>query len=214
MAYSQVKNRLLAYTKIPEVGTLAELNNLPNGQTVLLRGRIIQAEDKKQPADALVVYQVRPKDGREVRFREEFPLVFPAFVLALDDGEILVQPSKTEAQKISYERHYITVGDRELTGFRIGDLVSVQGHWQPARGTTNPIVAEVTGVSGRNKTHLLTEVDTTMYQVRVTRDILGVLTLFSIILLIMQVRLAHAGQLSNAKAQQQPMIPYENRTAA
>ena len=43
MAYSQVKSKFEAYQNIPEITTLAELENLPAGQLVMLRGRISEA---------------------------------------------------------------------------------------------------------------------------------------------------------------------------
>ena len=96
MAYSQVKGQFEPYQHIPEVSNLSALAGLPAGQVVMLRGQISEATPRQEldeVASDLIIFQVRPADGREVRFQEEFPLVFPEFVMELPDGIVAILPS-------------------------------------------------------------------------------------------------------------------------
>jgi len=99
MAYSQVSSRFEVYQTIPEVTRLADLAALPAGQVAMLRGQIAESNPVGHPS-GLLVFQERPTDGREVRFREEFKLVFPQFSLQLLDGVVTISPSETYKQII------------------------------------------------------------------------------------------------------------------
>lgn len=146
----------------------------------MLRGSI--ASSSSASDQSLLVYQERPLDGREVRFREEFPLVFPEFTLALVDGHVAVQPNMDSERSVSYELHRMTLHDREFTGFQTGDIVTVQGGWQPAnRSHSTPAVLVATSVSGAEKATLLAEVQAAMEKVQLARNGLGVLTAVSIV---------------------------------
>jgi len=188
MAYSQVKSKFEAYQNIPEITTLAELENLPVGQLVMLRGRISEATPLHNGTltSDLIIYQERPTDGREVRYQEEFPLIFPEFVMELPDGTLPIIPSLTREHIIQNELHTVTDGDRQRTGFRIGDVVTVQGQWQ------SPALNEVTGITSVHKQALLAEWEIAFQQVRWARNGSGLLTLLSIALLVLQLRRAKA----------------------
>lgn len=185
MAYGQVQRRYVDYTELPEYSTLAELQTAAANETVMVRGQLLAAEaDQSAP---LLIYQERPLDGREVRFQEEFDLVLPKVTLALNDGEITIQPEAVEERTISHEVRTVAIGDRELTGFQAGDTVTIQGKWQPdAEGNTAPALTEVTGISGAEKAILLASVESALQQVGRARNALGILTLVSILLLVMQ----------------------------
>lgn len=186
MANGQVQRRYETYSAIPEHASVAQLRAQSEGDTVLLRGQIV-ALDGTQSAGPLHIYQERPLDGREVRFREEFPQVVPEFALALIDGRVVVQPAGEGERTISHETHRVSVGDRELTGFQIGDTVTVQGKWQPTgEGREIRQVLTVTGISGVEKAVLLAEVQASLEQVRLVRNSLGLLTLVSVVLLVAQ----------------------------
>ena len=146
MAYGQVKGKFEAYQAIPELTRLSALANLPAGQVVMLRGAISPAnQDHSQDPAApdLIIFRERPAEGREVRFQEEFPLVFPEFVLDLPDGPVVISPSQTRERVIHHEIHTVTIGDRQRTGFRPGDMVTVQGEWRRGQSQPDP------GMAGR-----------------------------------------------------------------
>lgn len=186
MAYGQVQRRFVDYTERLEYSTLAELQTTAANETVMVRGQLLEPV-VEQPEMPLLVYQERPLDGREVRFREEFELVFPEVVLALSDGEITIQPETVEERAISHEAHSVVAGDRELTGFQAGDIITVQGKWQPASdGNTTPTLTAVTGISGAEKALLLADVQSALQQVGRARNALGLLTLVSMLLLVVQ----------------------------
>lgn len=191
MAYSQVKGKFEAYQNIPEIATLAELEKMPADQVVMLRGRISEASSlgSEGVAPDLIIYQERPAGGREVRYREEFPLIFPEFVLELSDGTLTIIPDLSRERIIQHELHTVPAGDRQRTGFRIGDVVTVQGQRQPGP-RSGPVLAEVTGITGATKQGLMAEWAAAFQKVASLRNGLGLLTLLSIILLAIQLRRA------------------------
>lgn len=207
MAYSQVKGKFEAYQNLPEVTTLAELEQMQVDQLVLLRGRIAEAiphGDEGVVSD-LIIYQERPTDGREVRYREEFPLIFPEFVMELSDGTLTIIPSATREHVIQDELHTVTDGDRQRTGFRIGDVVTVQGQWQPGPGSRSAL-NEVTGITSAHKQGLMAQWEAAFQKVGWVRNGLGLLALLSIILLVVQLvepelsmRIPKNGQLQQQK---------------
>lgn len=190
MAYSQVKGKFEAYQNIPEITTLAELETMPADQLVMLRGRISEATPLHNGmlAPDLIIYQERPANGREVRYQEEFPLIFPEFVLDLPDGTLTIIPSSTREHVIQNELHTVTDGDRQYTGFVIGDVVTVQGQWQSFA------LNEVTGITSVHKQDLMSEWEVAFQKVGWVRDGSGLLTLLSIILLVLQLRRARASE--------------------
>jgi len=189
MAYSQVKAQFDAYQNIPEVTSLSELTNLPAGQPVILRGQIsADTPGHSQNVDTeLIIYQERPADGRAVRYREEFELVFPAFVMELSDGPVNILPSLTRERVIQEELHTVTVGDRQHTGFRMGDTVSVQGNWAPTQASA-PTLNDVTGITSASKQRLITTWQSDFQKVAWARNGFGLFSLLGIILLVIQWR--------------------------
>ncbi len=198
MAYGQAKGQFDAYQNISEVASLAELTALTSGQVVMVRGQISESGAPRgtPAAPELVVYRERPADGREVRFREEFPLIFPDFVMDLPDGKLIVLASRTRDRVIQHELHAVAAGDRQYTGFRAGDTVTVQGEWQAISAGSRPVLSEVTGITGVNKIALITEWQSAFQQVRGVRNVLALLTLVSILLLVIQMRRARVNQQS------------------
>ncbi len=189
MAYSQVKGKFEEYQTIPEVTSLTELESMPVGKVVILRGQI--SEDTPFRGDAvapnLIVFQERPAGGREVRYQEEFPLVFPGFIIDLPDGSAAILPSQTRERVIQNELHTVVDGDRERTGFRIGDTVTVQGEWQPEIAVM-PALDDVTGITSIDKQSLIADWEDAFQKVSWARNGLGLLTLISLILLVVQLR--------------------------
>ncbi len=205
LAYSQVKGKFEVYQNIPEVTRLSELERMPAGQVIMVRGRIpkkrAQVAEAMGPggegvAAGLIIFQERPADGREVRFREEFELVFPAFVMDLPDGHLAIMPSLTRERVIQHEGHTVADGDRQRTGFRPGDLVTVQGEWQPGQV---PNLSEVTGITGVDKISLVTEWEEAFGKVSRVRNGLGLLTLLSVVLLGGQLRGIKANKVTQAE---------------
>lgn len=187
-AYSQVKGKFEAYQNMPEITRLSELTALPSGQVVILRGQISEATPRRALdliAPDLIIYQERPTAGREVRFQEEFPLVFPEFVMALADGSLVVSPSQAEEHIIQGELHTVADGDRVRTGFRIGDTVTVQGRWQPQVG---PTLIDVTGITSADRASFMADWEKVFRWVGWVRNGLGLLTILSLIILIVQLR--------------------------
>lgn len=195
MAYGQVSRQFERYQDIPEATSLSALQALPAGQVVMARGQI--AEATEQPESDLLIFQVRPAGGREVRFQEEFPLIFPEFVLALPDGTLAVQPSSTRDQVIHDELHRVTAGEYELTGFRVGDAVTVQGQWQPTAGAV-PALLDVTGITGGDRRSFIAGWAQNMRQVRLARNVLGVLTLVGLVILIVRLRRPRSERLGES----------------
>lgn len=198
MASSEVQSEYESYAALVEYTSVANLQPVAAGSTVLLRGAIVDPATvaalppqptTEQAAGALLIYQERPLDGREVRYLEEFPLIFPAVALKLADGNIIgVQPSEDGTRTISHEAHRVTLADRAFTGFQIGDTITVQGKWQPMSADRPlPFVVEVTGISGADKAALQAEVQAGLQKVSLSRDGLGLLTLAGIVLLVFRV---------------------------
>jgi hypothetical protein len=193
MAYSQVKSKFEPYQNIPEVSSLSELESISAGQVVMLRGQISEPapqRDVDEFASDLIIFQVRPVDGREVRFQEEFPLVVPEFMMALPDGTITIRPSSTRERVIYDELHRISDGEYERTGFKIGDMVTVQGQWQPSvtNAGATPALLDMTGVTGGDKASLIATWHSAFQKVSWVRNILGLLAILGLIWLIVQLR--------------------------
>jgi hypothetical protein len=184
MAYGQVKGKYEAYQDIPEVSHLADLAAWPAGQVVMLQGRLAPIGPEPDRLGGLIVYQERPAEGRDARYQETFPLIFPEFSLVLADGAVPVQPSMTRARVIQNELHTMSHLDRRYTGFRAGDLVTVQGEWQPSKG----MLAEATGLTSLNKAALMADWYLRFQQVSWARSGLGLLTLLGLILLVVEWR--------------------------
>jgi hypothetical protein len=190
MAYSQVSSKFDEYQNIQEITRLSELEALLPEQVVMLRGKISALTPQNTvlaEAPDLIVYQQRPADGREVRFREEFHLIFPEFVLDLPDGTVTIIPSVDREHIIQKELHLVTQGDRDYTGFKIGDTVMVQGQWQPNSGPM-PALIDVTGITSADKSALIVDWQDAFQRLTWVRNILGVLTLAGIIVLVVQIR--------------------------
>lgn len=189
MAYGQVQREYTIYAAMPEVTSLAALQTTAAGELRFVRGAIqpLTPDATIGQPGALLIYQERPRAGREVRFGEEFPLVLPAFALVLTDGLVVVDPNQDPAlRQISHELHQTASGDRSFTGFQAGDIVSVQGKWQPASGTDAAKLLEANGVFGVEKGALLAEVQAAMQTVSHVQNGLGLLTLVGSLLLIFQ----------------------------
>ncbi len=202
MAYSQVKSQFETYQNIPEVTRLADLASIPAGRVVMLRGQIA-APLMSAAGSGLLIFQQRPAQGREVRFGEEFSLVFSEFSLQLPDGLIKIRPSLTRERIIQHELHTVSSGEDRLTGFRAGDTVTVQGEWQPATTT----LFEVTGITGANKSGLMAEWQEAFQKVGWVRNGLGLLTLLGLILLMVRLRQARI----NPPAVESEACPPKNR---
>lgn len=185
MAYSQVKSQFETYQNIPEATRLADLKSIPAGQVVMLRGQIA-ASSMSAAGSELLIFRQRPGEGREVRFGEEFNLIFPEFGLQLPDGLVKISPSLTRERIIQHELHTVSSGEDKLTGFRPGDNVTVQGEWQPATTT----LFEVTGITGADKPSLMAEWQEAFQKVGWVRNGLGLLTLLGLILLVVRLRQA------------------------
>lgn len=187
MAYSQVNSQFETYQNIPEITSLAQLETIPTGQVVMVRGQIAVSPPDVTSSN-LLIFQERPTEGREVRFGEEFSLVFPEFEMSLNDGQIKISPSLTRERIIQHEQHTVTQGELTLTGFRPGDMVTVQGEWQPAAAT----LAEVTGITGADKASLMAEWQDSFEKVSWIRNGLGILTLVGLVLLVVRMRQTRA----------------------
>jgi hypothetical protein len=191
MAYGQVKGQFDQYRAIPQAHTLAELAVLPAGQTVLVQG-VIAVVPPANPA-GLLIYQVRPVAGREVRFQEEFPLVFPAFTLTMPDGVLPVEPSLTRERVIQHEQHAETAGETRRTGFKPGNTVLVQGTWQAGA------LVEATGLTGASRAALLAEWEQSFRWLGWARNGLGLLTVAGLVLLGRQVRRAKRNDITGGE---------------
>ena len=90
MAFSQVAGKFEHFQSIPELTRLADLQTLRPETIVMLRGRLSQfgCASSSCASDALNIYQERPAEGREVRFREAFEQSFPKAVVQLVDGRV------------------------------------------------------------------------------------------------------------------------------
>jgi hypothetical protein len=185
-AYGQVKSQFEAYQNIPQVTQLAELRRLPAGTIALVRGRI-EGSPTAEAVSNLIIFRERPAASREVGYQEDFARVFPEFHLTLPDGLLTVLPSQSRAQVIQHEPHTIPAGERMFTGFSVGDMVTVQGQWQPG---AQPVLSEVTGITSLDQARYLAEWQADFQKVRWARDGLGLFTLLGVIGLIVQFRRA------------------------
>lgn len=86
--------------------------------------------------------------------------------------------------------------DREYTGFRIGDMITVQGQWQPSLAT----LTNVTGVSGLDRAGIIAEGSYAFKRLSTIRNVLGGITLLGVISLV--------GQLLRARGNE-PLVPQE-----
>ena len=189
MAYSQVNSKFEDYKNMPELTSLSELAVVPADQLVMLRGHMVEGtpqSDLVSGQTELLIFQERPADGREVRYRETFPLTFPAFVLELPDGSVAIEPSFTRDKVIQAELHTVTLGDRELTGFRAGDLVTVQGQWHPT--AAQPALIDVTGITSLDKQTLMADWEAAFQKVGWVRNAFGAATLVGLIVLVVELR--------------------------
>ena len=190
MAYSQVQGRFEANLAIPEITDMAGLAAIASDEIIILRGQISPATPRpavEGPAADLIIFQERPAAGRDARFREEFPLIFPPLVLDLPDGSVSITPSDSDEIIIQGERHTVPAGDRVLTGFRIWDTISVQGTWQPQ---PTPALIEATGVTSADRAQFIAEWQAAFQKIAWARNGLGLLTLISILVLVVQLRRA------------------------
>lgn len=209
MGYSQVSSRFEEYQRIPELTSVTALQAQPAADVVMLRGQIAEESCRLLPCDAsaagdLIVYRERPAEGREVRFREEFDQIFPPFVLTLSDGAVIIQPSETRELVIQQEPHAVPSGDHLLTGFRVGDTVTVQGEW-PAEGVgSSPALVDVTGITSGDKASLMADWQTAFRQVSWARNGLGLLTGLGIVLLVVQLR---RSRTNNSNEETEPWHP-------
>lgn len=187
MGYSQVNSKFAAYQAIPEVSSLADLRTVPPGEVVMVRGQILAATPlgHNPVASDLIIYQEQPTEGREIRYREEFDLVFPDFILELPDGAVVALPSQDRERVIRHTLHTLPDGEMTYAGFRIGDTVTVQGAWQPG---DEPLLWDVTGVSSIDKAAMMAEWRSAFGWVGWARNGFGGMTLLGIILLIVQLR--------------------------
>ena len=213
MGYRQVADSIEAYRQIPEITKLVDLTTLPAGEIVMLHGQISTAAlSPNMPESDLIIYQERPAEGREVRFQEEFSLIFSDFNLVLSDGSLAAIPSQTRELTIQHELHQQPIGDRVRTGFQAGDMVTVQGQWQP---DPVPALVDVTGVTGGDRATLLTEWETAMRQTRLMRDTLGSLSVLAIVIFIGQMR--RLRQTANKEEETElcpPQIPETTATTS
>ncbi|ETW94804.1 MAG: hypothetical protein ETSY1_33275 [Candidatus Entotheonella factor] len=180
MALQQVERKSATYREMPEISRVAVLQDLPPNTSVMLRGRIAAPA----VSDGLIVYQERPAEGREVRFREVFEAHFPAIELALSDGRVRVIPRPESDYIIRHAHHTVTIGDRQRSGFRPGDVVTVQGLWQPER---LPVLTEATGMTGIDKASLLAEWQRAIRNVTWVSRLTGVLSILGLGIIILRV---------------------------
>ncbi len=186
MALQQVVRKSAAYTAMPEVTQVAVLRTLPPGTAVLLKGRISRAACCGDAND-LVVYQERPADGRDVRFREAFNPHFPEIELALPDGPVRILPRLESEHVIQHAHHIVTLGGRQQSGFRLGDVVTVQGQWQ-ADQTALSTLKEVTGITGMDKAGLLSEWQLAIRNVTWVSRLAGLLSALGMVMFMWRVR--------------------------
>jgi hypothetical protein len=189
MALKQVGHKLASYRDMPEITAISVLKRLPPDTEVLLRGRLLSAVTDVPELEAknLIVYQEHPANGREVRFQEVFNPFFPALEIALSDGRVRMTPLPESANVIQHPHHSVTIGDRQRSGFRRGDLVTVQGRWQRDR-VAMPVVTGVTGISGIDKASLLSEWQAAICNVKRVSFLAGLLSALGLVRLILRVR--------------------------
>ncbi|PON16932.1 hypothetical protein C2W62_15880 [Candidatus Entotheonella serta] len=154
MALQQVVSKSATYQDMPEITEVASLRHLPPNTRVMLRGQLVSGAGSAD--HDLLVYQERPADGREVRFREVFEPHFPVMNIALSDGLVRIVPRPESTYVIRRPHHVATVGDRQRIGFRRGDVVTVQGKWQPDQAGL-PTLTDATGIMGMDKASLFSD---------------------------------------------------------
>lgn len=198
MARGQVKGQFDQYQAVQEYTSLSSLSSVADEQVVMVRGRIAEGSSPDW-ADGLVVFQERPLANRETRFEEEFPLIFPSFTLELSDGSLMVQPG--EQQVISHELHDVpdAAHDREYTGFRIGDVVTVQGKWKVPTGSAQTVLSEASGITSLDRAGVMAEGQWAFKRLDSISIVLGALTLLTMALLVIQVLRSNAQEkIANA----------------
>lgn len=185
MARGQVKSEFDHYQAIQEYTSLSALSAAPAESVVMVRGRIAEGPSPDW-ADGLVIFQERPLAGRELRYDEEFPLVFPEFTLQLSDGALLIEPG--DAQVISHETARVAdaVQKREYTGFRLGDEVTVQGNWQGIVAGTQAMLPNASGITSLDRAGVIADGQDAFHQLDIYAMVLGILSLLALVLLIMQ----------------------------
>lgn len=197
MARGQVKGEFTTYQAIQEYANLNALKAVPQNQIVMLRGRIV---DGLSPAYAngLIVFQERPLNGRELRFQEEFPFVFPPITLALADGTVRVEAA--EGRVIAHESQRVEdkARDREYTGFRKGDEVTVQGKWQ-ASANGQAQLKEATGITSQSRASIMAEGQYAFDRLDTICTVLGILSLVPLVLLVVQLVRMRLQSRSQAK---------------
>lgn len=185
MARGQVKGEFDRYQTIQEYTSLASLPSASEGEIVMVYGHIADGPSP-QWAKGLVVFQERPLEGRETRFLEQFPMVFPSFTLAVSDGTLLVEPGSQ--QVIAHELHRLEdqAQKREYTGFRVGDRVTLQGKWQAPAPGAEPVLQNVTGISSLDRAGIIAEGKYAFRRLDTICFVLGGLTVLSALLLAIQ----------------------------
>ena len=214
MAIGRMQSKAEEIRAIPEYLRLARIRQLEEAQDVIVRGRLVACAGPENCAEReaelaglkvpgppdLLVYQVRPAEDRSARFREVFPLIFPALILELEDGgQLQIIPRSGKEEKLIYHEPR-TVESEEFifTGFQVGDELSVQGVW-PGSGSSSPAPAtmpdsdegstlsdlpqlqEVSGISGRSKAEQDREAMSALASVVKWRNWSGVLGLIGLI---------------------------------
>lgn len=195
MARGQVKGEFTTYQAIQEYTRLNTLNSVPQDQVVMLRGKIVDGPSPDY-ANGLIIFQERPLNGRELRFQEEFPLVFPPITLALADGTIQIEAA--EGRVIAHETQRVEdkARDREYTGFRAGDEVTVQGKWQ-----AQAKLKEATGITSQSRAAIMAEGQYALDRLDTICTVLGVLSVIPLVLLVVQLLRVRL------KAQSKPLDP-------
>lgn len=195
MARGQVKGEFTTYQAIQEYSSLSALNAVPQDQVVMLRGKIVDGPSPDY-ANGLVIYQERPLNGRELRFQEEFPLVFPSVTLGLVDGTVTVEAAEGRVIAHELQRVEDKARDREYTGFRKGDEVTVQGKWQ-----AQAQLKEATGITSQSRAAIMAEGQYAFDRLDTICTVLGILSIVPLMLFVIQlVRM-------RSRVQPQPLDP-------
>ncbi len=184
-ATSQVRHTFAGYYGIPEITRWQDVTAVPQNTVVMLRGRLLDPACRETVCSDLLVYQERPAPDRAVRFQETFGQSFPAFILALDGGNVVVAPEPVQQRIIQHTQHTQTSGDRQHVGFRHGDVVTVQGQVTHA---PDPVLREITGISGHDKAQLMQEWQRAFWQMSWLRNLTGLGAGVGLLGLIVQIR--------------------------
>ncbi len=195
MARGQVKGEFTVYQTIQEYTSLSALNAVPQDQVVMLRGKIVDGSSPDY-ANGLTVFQERPLNGRELRFQEEFPLVFPTIKLALSDGTVTIDAAEGRVIAHELQRVEDKARDREYTGFRAGDEVTVQGKWQ-ARAQ----LKEATGITSQSRAAIMAEGQYAFDRLETICTVLGILSIVPLVLFGVQLL------RMRSRAQAKPLDP-------